>query len=112
MSNLDPFTYGNSKACINLADIINKLDNPKVTRGVGSLISSFHHKMLYCRAYTRAITVEIVMMYRKQYLEKINSRAWPDNVKSHVRNIIFTVGRSWFKTYSSSKGRAFWEIEF
>ena len=66
--NLDKFTFGSRPGMVNLTDILNKLNDKKITRKCGYLISSFCFKMCYCKTHSRAVTLEVLQFYKKKYL--------------------------------------------
>lgn len=99
--NLDKFTFGSRPGMVNLTDILNKLNDKKITRKCGYLISSFCFKMCYCKTHSRAVTLEVLQFYKKKYLSLINNLDFPENVKGHLRGVIVSYYKTWFKVYNS-----------
>lgn len=79
-------TFGNNPAAACLADILNQLDNPKLTADV----SRFFH--ITCKRYKDLSSLEekelFLKLIKRHCFAAIESKNWPSNVESFLKNCL------------------------
>lgn len=87
--NLDSFTFGNSRAAINLASILSKEENRAFQRKVSAKIHKFQGILKSCSAIIPAENKRFVLsIVLKSIKERIRFMMLPNNVSSHMMNIL------------------------
>lgn len=89
--NLDPHTFGGSRASENLAKIL--MENPRLIRKVSSTYHKFTHnlgRLLVTAKYFRGdgFIQEIMSMYRKKIFDKVKNSNYPTLIESHLLNVM------------------------
>lgn len=92
---LDQYTFGNSSAAINLADMLNKIQDEKITAKVQNKISGI---LLTCNQIKRIDDANLKykifeILYekvKKQSLALDDNLLMPQKIKTHMYNVILT----------------------
>jgi hypothetical protein len=97
---LDPYTFGASKAAVILAERLDRIADPKLTRRVGA----FLHYTYAGFAQLGAVEDEewfrrFVVLFRKSQLAKVDYHA---DVDSYVKNLVLVASKGWCDAGSSS----------
>ena len=103
---IDPHTYGNSPAAVNLTKIL--VDHPYCVAKVSSRIQRFN-RGLFLLACNKSNNMEnelpflksLMLLYRKQQIENATKLNLPADVKSHMLNVMHRSFIVWFKTIKS-----------
>lgn len=89
----DPYTYGDSKACIALAKFLNEMESEWLAKKVNRKVSTLLDEYNSCLKELKLIQNSCVKSYIAQLLftsskERIDGYEIPDKVKSLVKNIL------------------------
>jgi hypothetical protein len=86
---LDPFTFGDSKACVNLADMLSKLNDARLTARVSKTIC--HYSLLFNQINrmndTRA-KASILNLIRSSIENDKLIASFPERIKTHTLNVV------------------------
>ena len=92
---VDNFTFGDSRAAIYLADLLNKEENKKYSRRVSCFLSKYLHFLNQIDLTSDILDLTtrqaLIQMVRNDFIKqldnKVNGFFLPDRIKSLVRNI-------------------------
>lgn len=86
---LDPFTFGDSKACQNLATILNGIGDVKLASRISKTIHHYHSaaKAVY-EMPNLSMRSRIFLLLRKEVEASVTINTAPEKVKTHTFNVI------------------------
>jgi hypothetical protein len=89
---IDPYTYGNDKAAIHLADIIQNLNDKIVTKRVGNFISYYQSVFKETSSIKDRYARELLYgLLKNSILEKLSKeKKFNPSIKSHVASVLTT----------------------
>ena len=97
---LDPYTFGDSKAAINLAKILSEPEHRKYSSKVSVFYGRFNQRMMAIYAVRDfSIRQHLSWLIMKDARDKIGSSVMPELVKSHLLNImnrVYKMNKRWF----------------
>lgn len=84
-------TFSNSLASKVLANILNEIDNPNLTRNVSNLIHTFQKRLKYIdKISDKRDKIYFLNILYFDKLNKVKQTNWPENVKSFTLNVLNT----------------------
>jgi hypothetical protein len=97
---LDPHTFGASKAAVILAEKLDRIADPKLTRRIGA----FLHYTYTGFAQLGAVEDDewfrrLAVMFRKSQLARVD---YHSDVDSYVKNLVLVASKGWCDAGSSS----------
>jgi len=92
---MDDFTYGNSKAAVVLAQILNEHNNQTYTNKVTKICLKVHRniEMIQSMSAKCGEKIAFIDMILGQYKEEINDTNLPDKIKSFLWNVVQTIAK-------------------
>lgn len=83
---LDPFTFGNSKAAVIIVEILNEINNEKITHKVSSFLTRYNTLIRHTQDIKDETSRRIIGY---MLIEKINKSILevPDRVMSYMKNV-------------------------
>lgn len=88
--NLDPYSFGNTEAAVNLSDIISKLDRPLITRKVSRTLAKhniFIKKLAEIK--DQSFKEQVFYSYQKYLPYTFEKSVLPEFIKNHILNILY-----------------------
>lgn len=84
---LDPFTFGDSPACVTLAELLNEINEEKTTRKVSRFVVRYHTLIKHVLDIKDPMTKSIIGY---MFIDKINKSTVqvPEKVKSFMKNTV------------------------
>lgn len=97
-SKVDPTTWGNQRACIVLADKLNKIADIKLNRHVHKIFQDYFSLTSAIKDVKEMHRYTIVNILHKHYTERIKSdERVPKELKTYICNILKTQGKKYAK---------------
>jgi len=113
---MDEFTFGNSKAAIDLAKMVAE-KYPKSSRMVGKYLSEMNRNLFLLATchnqfkYDMGMLESMMLMCRNFHYERVKKQKnIPPEVKSFVINLMVTRYRAWFKVVTDYKKKYLVEL--
>lgn len=95
---MDKYTFGNSKAAINLIRTLDELGDVKLQRGVSSVLSKYATAMAQIMFIPSKTTREaILQLWLAKVSALIEDSPWPEIIKTHVRCVAVGLYRAYLK---------------
>lgn len=88
---LDPYSFGNTVAATNLADILSKMNSPLITRKVSRTFEKHNRFIKKIAAIEdKDFKRQIYRLYQADLTSTIDSSTLPTFVKTHILNVLFS----------------------
>lgn len=85
---LDPFTFGDSKACQNLVDMLNKTKDIKLARQISKIINQYNTLVKQLDLLTDFRSRTFLLTLLNQELHRKSFENCPEIIKTHTFNVI------------------------
>lgn len=86
---MNGYTLGSERASTILATILDEGNNKLYKRKVCSYIAKFSTLVKDINEIDRVNTKQhLLTMTRQEYVSQVDKKSWPENIKTHVKNII------------------------
>lgn len=83
---LDKGTFGKTKAAHDLVDILNDLNDSRITRRTSTILQKYHKAVLDI-LNTKSITLELLKMWHDKFKLSLVHANLPKDVKTRVANV-------------------------